>query len=184
MLRRLLAARACAPKKKPAEGETPGFKRQQPLKASRIPRVRRGISSALGTAVKQRPTGHNPAEHVEQVELPAAREVGPLVWTPERVARRQETWKVPGPVMVWTPDQWGVFLVGAETRGERLEALFRLVATRGLHRAEACQAMRANVDLGAGTLPMIEGEDDEERLKSEKTFRRSGSTISGTARPR
>ncbi|GAA0402525.1 tyrosine-type recombinase/integrase [Microbispora corallina] len=168
LLRRLLAARARAPKKKLAEGETPGLKRQQPLKASRIHRVHRVMSSALGTAVKQRLIEHNPAEHVE---LPAARKVRPLVWTPERVARWEETGKVPSPVMVWTPDQCGVFLDTAEARGERLEALFHLVATRGLRRAEACRAMWANVDLDAGTLSVIEGEDDDERLKSETSWR-------------
>lgn len=52
--------------------------------------------------------------------------------------------------MVWTPPQIGAFLDAAE--GDRLYALFHLIAFRGLRRGEAVGQDWANVDLGPGQL--------------------------------
>jgi integrase len=55
----------------------------------------------------------------------------------------------PSPVMVWTPAQTTVFLEAAERH--RLHALWRLIATRGLRRGEACGLRRPDTDLTART---------------------------------
>ncbi|MEV4059684.1 tyrosine-type recombinase/integrase [Nonomuraea dietziae] len=185
MLRRLLAARAAAPwvyrrdtdgnklkEKLTADagkaGPGPGLKRQAPLSASRIHRVHRVLSSALGTAFKQKRIKHNPAEHVE---LPAVRRVRPLVWTDERVARWRETGRIPGPVMVWTPVLAGRFLDACVD--ERLYPLYHLVTTRGLRRGEACGVRWEDSDLAVTkTLGVLESDDeDDDGLKSDSSWR-------------
>lgn len=170
MLRRLLAARALAPKRHLAEGETPGLKRKKPLSISRIHRIHRVLSSALGTAAKTKKIPHNPALYVELPRLPRRR---PLVWTPERITRWKETGKVSGKVMVWTPELCGRFLDAAEERRERLYSLYHLAATRGLRRGEACGARWADTDLSdSKTLSLLESDDeDDDGLKSDPSWR-------------
>lgn len=56
----------------------------------------------------------------------------------------------PSPVMVWTPEQLGVFLDHAA--GDRLYALYHLIAFRGLRRGEACGLRWVDVDLDEGVL--------------------------------
>lgn len=172
MLRRLLAARALSPKKLET-GEKRGRLQKRPLSAARIQRIHRVLSSALGTAYRQRLISHNPAPNVE---LPSPRRVRPLVWTAERVARWKETATVAGPVMVWTPMIAGSFLDFTEQRGERLHTLLHLTATRGLRRGEVCGARWEDTDLdGAGTLSLLERGDDEGQdkntLKSDSSWR-------------
>lgn len=170
MLRRLVAARALAPWVHERPGRTPGLKSRKPLGASRIQRVHRVLSSALGTAFKQKRIKHNPAEHVE---LPAVRRVRPLVWTDERIARWGVTGRVPGPVMVWSPALAGRFLDACERRAERLYPLFHLVATRGLRRGEVCGARWEDSDLTTTkTLGVLESdEEDDDGLKSDSSWR-------------
>jgi integrase len=74
----------------------------------------------------------------------------PLLWTDERVRRWRETGEVPGPVMVWTPQQFGAFLDTAE--GDRLYAIFHLMGTRGLRRGEAVGQDWHEIDLDAGLI--------------------------------
>jgi len=57
----------------------------------------------------------------------------------------------PSPVMVWTPEQTGIFLNRAA--GHRLYGLYHLIAFRGLRRGEACGLRWADVDLDEGTIP-------------------------------
>ncbi|MFI6819213.1 tyrosine-type recombinase/integrase [Nonomuraea sp. NPDC050328] len=186
LLRRLLAARAAAPwvyardesgarlPEKLAEGEqigpAPGLKRQAPLSAARIQRVHRVLSSALGTAFKQKRIRHNPAQHVE---LPKVRKVRPLVWTTERVARWRETGKVPSPVMVWTPALAGEFLDACVRRQERLYPLYHLTATRGPRRGEVCGVLWENSDIDTSkTISLVESADEEDDgLKSDSSWR-------------
>jgi integrase len=168
MLRRLLAVRARAPWRTPREGQEPGLNRRLPLTSARIQRVHRVLSSALGTAFKQRLIPHNPAPHVE---LPPVRRARPLVWTAARVERWRRTGQVPGPVMVWTPAQAGAFLDHLEAGLERLYPLYHLVTTRGLRRHEAAALAWPDVDLDAGTLMVLEAEGDDEGLKSESSWR-------------
>ncbi|MFI7130201.1 tyrosine recombinase XerC [Nonomuraea sp. NPDC050153] len=151
-------------------GKGPGLNRRKPLTASRIQRVHRVLSSALGTAFKQKRIKHNPAEHVE---LPKVRKVRPLVWTDERVAHWEETGRVPGKVMVWTPAQAGRFLDVCVRREERLYPLYHLVATRGLRQGEACGIRWEDSDLAvAKTIIVLETEDeDDDGVKSESSWR-------------
>lgn len=68
----------------------------------------------------------------------------------ERVRRWRETGEIPGPVMVWTPQQFGTFLDAAE--GDRLYAAFHLMGTRGLRRGEAVGQDWHEIDLDAGLI--------------------------------
>jgi integrase len=69
--------------------------------------VRRTLRAALNSAIAQQLIIFNPASHVE---LESGRRPKPLLWTEERVRRWRETGEIPGPVMVWTPRQFGAFL--------------------------------------------------------------------------
>ncbi|GGQ74872.1 hypothetical protein GCM10010145_50740 [Streptomyces ruber] len=89
----------------------------------------------------------NPASHVE---LESGRRPKPLLWTDERVRRWRETGGIPGPVMVWTPQQFGAFLDASE--GDRLYAIFHLMGTRGLRRGEAVGQDWHEIDLVAGLI--------------------------------
>ena len=60
----------------------------------------------------------------------------------------------PSPVMVWTPEQTGVFL--DFVHGERLYPLFHLIAYRGLRRGEACGARWVDLSKAAGSLTISE----------------------------
>lgn len=72
--------------------------------------------------------------------------------------RWQETGKVPGPVMVWTPQQTGAFL--DFIANERLYPLFHLVALRGLRRAEVAGLPWSDTDPDAGTITIRETRPD------------------------
>ncbi|MGC5009793.1 tyrosine-type recombinase/integrase [Streptosporangium sp. DT93] len=169
LLRRLLAARAPSTKRELAKGEKRGRAQQRPLSAARIQRIHRVLSSALGTAHRQKRIAHNPAVHVE---LPKVRRVRPLVWTAARVAQWKDTGRVPGPVMVWTPAQVGAFFDFIEEWGERLRTVFHLAGTRGLRRGEVVGAEWVNVDWEAGTLSLLESDEEEGgTLKSEASWR-------------
>lgn len=80
--------------------------------------IRRTLRAALNSAIAQQLITFNPASHVE---LESGRRPKPLLWTEERVRRWREMDEVPGPVMVWTPQQFGTFLDAAE--GDRLYAM-------------------------------------------------------------
>lgn len=110
-------------------------------------RIRATLRKALNDAIRQGLTTTNPATHLE---LPAGRRPRPVVWTPERVARWQTTGIVPSAVMVWTPQQTGAFLDAAA--GDRLYALFQLIAHRGLRRGEACGLHWTDLDLDNAAL--------------------------------
>ncbi|WP_068922139.1 tyrosine-type recombinase/integrase [Planobispora rosea] len=166
-LRRLLNARARAK----WSDDKNALHSPRPLGPTRIRRVHATLSSALSAAYRQKKIKHDPSKNVE---LPAARRRRPLLWTPERVARWQETGSRPGPVMVWTPSQVGAFLDFLEACEERLYPLYHLIATRGLRRAEACGIRWENIDLTSSTktLSILEGEDDDEPgLKTDASWR-------------
>jgi integrase len=120
---------------------------RRPVGAATKQRIRATLRSALTTARKQGKISYNPAS---DVELPSGRRPKALVWTDERVARWAETGQRPSPVMVWTPTQTARFLDHAA--GDRLYALFHLIAFRGLRRGEACGLHWTEVDLQAKTL--------------------------------
>ncbi|MFF5186426.1 tyrosine recombinase XerC [Streptomyces sp. NPDC000345] len=93
--------------------------------------IRRTLRMALNKAIGAQHITFNAAQHVE---LAAGARPKGLLWTAERVARWEETGRKPGPVMVWTPELLGRFLDAAE--GDRLYALFHLIAHHGLRRGE------------------------------------------------
>ncbi|MGH3782786.1 MAG: site-specific integrase [Pseudonocardiaceae bacterium] len=101
------------------------------------------------------------------VKLPGGKRPRALVWTVERETRwheavashitngktpaeARELAPRPSPVMVWRPDHLGTFLDGAA--GDRLHALYHLVAYRGLRRGEAAGLEWEDVDLDGATV--------------------------------
>ncbi|BCK70251.1 hypothetical protein Srufu_042040 [Streptomyces libani subsp. rufus] len=109
--------------------------------------IRRTLRATLNAAIAQQLITFNPAAYVE---LESGKRPKPLLWTEERVRRWRETDEIPGPVMVWTPAQFGAFLDAAE--GDRLYAFFHLVGTRGLRRGEGVGQDWSEVDLDEGLI--------------------------------
>lgn len=148
ILHRLIEVRAPSPR----PGATTGTRKsRKPLSPMRVRRVHAVLNSALNAAVRSKKVPYKPAQHVP---LPRYRRRKPLIWTAERVTRWQETGKIPGPVMVWTPQQTGAFL--DFIADERLYPMFHLVALRGLHRAEMAGLPWSETDLNAGTITIRE----------------------------
>ncbi|GAA0491027.1 site-specific integrase [Paractinoplanes deccanensis] len=88
-----------------------------------------------------------PVNPVKYVEIAAEKAPKKLLWTDERVAEWKLTGKVPDDaVMVWTPEQTGIFLDHLIACGDRLYALFHTIAYRGLRRGEGCGLHRAEYD--------------------------------------
>jgi integrase len=134
-------------------------------------RIRATLRSAINSYIKQHP-GMLLANVAALVELLPGDRPKPVVWTGERVAAWQKDFDTrlaaaraaagggrvspvdiwistprPSPVMVWTPEQTQVFLAYAAR--DRLHALWRLYATRGLRRGEGCGLRRPDTDLKA-----------------------------------
>lgn len=84
---------------------------------------------------------------VKHVEIAPERAPKKLIWTDERIAEWRLTGNVPqDAIMVWTPEQTGVFLDHLIACGDRLYGLYHSVAYRGLRRGEACGLHRAEYD--------------------------------------
>ena len=132
---------------KEAIAAMPPFRR--PVGASSRQRIRSTLRAALNDAIGQQRFGitFNPAAHVALD--PGKRPKG-LLWTDEHVARWKATGEKPSPVMVWTPVHLGQFLMHAN--GDRLYALYHLIAFRGLRRGEACGQRWTDLDLDEGLL--------------------------------
>ncbi|MGW0711631.1 tyrosine-type recombinase/integrase [Streptomyces sp. NPDC002643] len=117
---------------KAAIDEMPAFRRVTSVNTQH--HIKATLRAALNTAIAQRIIpNYNPAEHVE---LEPGTKPKALVWTEERVAHWRATGMKPSPVMVWTPEQTGAFL--DYIAGDRLEAMWRMIAFRGLRRGEGC----------------------------------------------
>lgn len=109
--------------------------------------IKATLRTALNDAIGQQILRLNPAAHVE---MDSARNPKALVWTDARVAKWQQTGEKPSPVMVWTPEQTGAFLVFVAT--DRLYAMWHLIAFRGLRRGEACGQPWSETDLDTHSL--------------------------------
>jgi integrase len=170
MLRRMLAARADDERRHLAPGERRRKKSAKPLSPARVARAFAVLRAAMNAAVP----GKIMVSPCAGVELPRAPKVRPLAWTAQREAafrtalgkrmraapaerdlttvRKQEMWAAPdlrpAPVMVWLPAHMGRFLDCIA--GERLFALFCLVAYCGLRRDEVLGLSWAEVDLDEG----------------------------------
>jgi len=103
--------------------------------------VRTTLQAALNGAVREGLIPDNPARRMELPIRPRARAV---VWTPARVAHWQATGTRPA-MAIWTPHQLAAFLHVA--RGDRLRALWWLIALRGLRRGEAVALQWTDLDL-------------------------------------
>lgn len=113
-------------------------------------RIHATLRKALNDAVRR---DHYIDTNVARlVELPPAKAPRAMLWTADRVAAWAATGAVPGPVMVWTPQQTGAFLDHALDAEDRLYALYHLIAFSGLRRGEACGLHWDDVDLDTATL--------------------------------
>ncbi|MGH3659619.1 MAG: tyrosine-type recombinase/integrase, partial [Micromonosporaceae bacterium] len=116
---------------------------------STMHRIRATLRKALNDAIrKERLIEHNPAAHfdLEPEELPKAR-----LWTDAAVKQWKATGHVPSKVMVWTPEQAGVFLDHAEEHDPDLYPLFAFVLRRGPRRGEAVGIRTDQIDLTTAT---------------------------------
>jgi integrase len=110
-------------------------------------RIRSTLRAALNAAIRRQLITFNPAQWVE---LESGKRPKAKLWTPGHVEHWQRTGEKPSAVMVWTPEQLGVFLDAAESH--RLYAFYHLIATRGLRRGEGVGQRWPEVDLEAGVL--------------------------------
>ncbi|MGH3716533.1 MAG: tyrosine-type recombinase/integrase [Micromonosporaceae bacterium] len=124
-------------------------KGQRTVGPSTMHRIRATLRKALNDAIrKQRLIEHNPAAHfeLEPEDMPKAR-----LWTDAAVTQWRATGHVPSKVMVWTPDQAGVFLDYTEEHDPDLYPLFALVLRRGPRRGEAVGIRTDQIDLTTAT---------------------------------
>ncbi|WP_207938833.1 site-specific integrase [Actinomadura darangshiensis] len=142
--------------------------------AATMQRIRATLRSALADAVRQGLTAVNVAK---LTKLQTGKRPKALVWTSERVTTWQTAYErelaaerasghtvnafkvwvsLPRPsrVMVWTPEQIGIFLDHAADHP--LYPLFHLMAFRGLRRGEACGLAWPDLDLAAASLTVRE----------------------------
>ncbi|HZO68724.1 MAG TPA: tyrosine-type recombinase/integrase [Kribbellaceae bacterium] len=103
--------------------------------------IRTTLRAALNAAVRHGLIVDNPAR---RVELPTHARPRPVVWSRSRVAAWRATGARP-PIAVWTPRQLARFL--RAVRGDRLYALWWLLALRGLRRGEAAALRWTDLDL-------------------------------------
>jgi integrase len=170
ILRRMLDARADDERRQLAPGEKRRKKSAKPLSPARIARAFAVLRAAMNAAVPSKIM----VSPCAGVEPPRAPKVRALPWTAQREAafrtalekrtrdasagrnlttvRKQAMWAAPDlrpcPVMVWLPSHTGKFL--DFIAGERLFALFCLVAYCGLRRDEALGLAWPEVDLDEG----------------------------------
>jgi integrase len=170
MLRRMLDARADDERRHLGQGEKRRKKSTKPLSPARIARAFAVLRAAMNAAVPSKIM----VSPCTGVELPRTTRIRPLAWTAQREAafrtaldkrmregaaernlttvEKQKMWVAPDlrpcPVMVWLPAHTGQFL--DSIAGERLFALFCLVAYCGLRRDEVLGLSWPELDLGEG----------------------------------
>ncbi|GAA2084994.1 tyrosine-type recombinase/integrase [Kitasatospora saccharophila] len=110
-------------------------------------RILATLSSAIADGVRAEEFRRNWAD---LVKLPKSSPPKPMLWTPARVARWRETGKIPGRVMVWTPELTGAFL--DFVADDNLFDLWHFMALRGPRRGEACGLSWSEVDLDSLTV--------------------------------
>ena len=121
---------------------------QRVISLSTKHRIRATLRSALSDAVRnpEEVVNINAASHAR---LPSCPRKKPLVWTPDRVRQWEKDGTIPGEVMVWTPEQTGLFLAHAR-KYVWLHPLFHLIAVKGLRRGEAVGLPWSNTRLTDG----------------------------------
>ncbi|MFD0740790.1 tyrosine-type recombinase/integrase [Phytohabitans flavus] len=138
--------------------------------------ARRSTSPATRASVRGRRghrPGHLPADpggaqggaqrrgrrrpHLHQSRRPGEAPAGPAVGLDgPRVDRWRDTGEIPGPVMVWTPEQTGAFLDHAAAHEPDLYPLLHLIAYRGLRRGEAVGLCDADTHLDLAELAITQ----------------------------
>jgi integrase len=126
------------------------------VSAARLRRIHDVVHAYLAQRARHEVIPRNPAAHVQ---LGAGRSPRALVWTEERIERWLRTGRRPSPVMVWTPEQTGLFLDFVSD--DRHYALWHLIAFRGLRRGEACSLDRSELSLTRATITIRTGSSDE-----------------------
>jgi len=121
----------------------------KPHTPTTLAHIRTTLRAALNAAIREGLIVDNPAR---RVELPTRRRAHAMVWTPGRVADWQATGIRPS-VAVWTAAQLAAFL--DFVRGDRLYALWWLIALRGLRRGEAAGLRWADLDLEHHQLAIV-----------------------------
>ncbi len=119
----------------------------RPTGPARRHRIRAVLRTALNAALVDGYVTMNAAAHVPTPE----KRVKPMLWTPQRVQRWQQTGGVPGPVMVWTAQQARTFLDHTQVHAPDLYPLLHFVAYRGPRRGEVCGLKEADVRLDLRT---------------------------------
>ena len=140
ILRRLLAARSNR------------IQSHRRISGARLRRIHDVVRAYLTHRARQEVIPRNPANHIE---LPAGRRPEGLVWTDERVERWLRTGRRPSKVMIWTPEQTGLFLDFAAK--DRHYALWHLIAFRGLRRGEAIGLDRSEINQRKATITIRTG---------------------------
>jgi integrase len=118
------------------------------LSFSSVAGMRRVLRAALNDAIREGLISTNAAALAKMPAIAKAPKA--MVWTDKRVAEWEVTGEKPGPVMVWTPQQFGTFLDAIAE--DPLYALFHLIGFRGLRRGEACAVEWDDFDWDAKTL--------------------------------
>lgn len=95
-------------------------------------RILATLRKCVNDGIVQKKFAHNPATHYSV----GATRPKPLIWTAKRVEKWRETGCRPGPVMVWTPAQAGMFLDCVEVEDTEYEAMWHLLVFRGPRRGE------------------------------------------------
>jgi integrase len=121
----------------------------QPHTPTTLAHIRTTLRAALNSATRAGLIQDNPAR---QVELPSRRRAHALVWTPGRVADWHTTGVRPT-IAVWTAAQLATF--PDSVRQNRLYALWRLAALRGLRRGELAGLRWADLDLNHRQLVIL-----------------------------
>jgi integrase len=120
------------------------------LTPATLHRIRATLRAALNAAVREGLLTDNPAR---RVELPTPRRPQAHVWTDQRV----EAWRQRGEryaVAVWTARQLAAFL--DSVNGDRMHALWWLIALRGLRRGEAAGLRWVDVDLNRRLVMIVQ----------------------------
>jgi integrase len=124
--------------------------RGRPPTPGTLHRIRATLRAALNAAIREGLRPDNPARHVE---LPGPRRPHAEVWTTQQITAWREQGQRPI-VAVWTVQQLSTFL--NHVAGDRLSAMWWLIALRGLRRGEAAGLRWCDLDLNAGTLTIAQ----------------------------
>jgi integrase len=114
-------------------------------------RILATLRKALNDAIR-RYHEHLTVNVATLIELPPAKSPKAMLWTADRVTTWKDTGKIPSPVMVWMPQQIGVFLDHSQDADDRLYALYHLIAFTGLRRGEACGLHWDDIDFDNATI--------------------------------